>query len=89
MNLKPRSVQKSIYAKNLFLADALWTPLVLIWDDGRHPVQVILDRWRVDEEWWRGRIWREYYKLVTDSGLLVEVFHDLTAGDWYVQRVYD
>jgi hypothetical protein len=70
-------------------ADALWTPLVLAWDDDRHPVQVVLDRWRVDEAWWRGRVWREYFRLITATGLLVEVFHDLTAGAWYVQRVYD
>jgi hypothetical protein len=70
-------------------ADALWTPLHLTWDGGRHPVQVILDRWRVDEDWWRERVWREYFRLITRTGLLVEVFHDLTAGEWYVQRVYD
>ncbi|HVO71616.1 MAG TPA: hypothetical protein VMT24_16315 [Aggregatilineaceae bacterium] len=70
-------------------ADALWTPLHLTWDGGRHPVQVILDRWRVDEDWWRERVWREYFQLTTRTGLLVEVFHDLTAGEWYVQRVYD
>jgi hypothetical protein len=70
-------------------ADALWTPLHLTWNGGRHPVQVILDRWRVDEDWWRERVWREYFRLITRTGLLVEVFHDLTTGEWYVQRVYD
>ena len=69
--------------------DALWTPLVMTWDGVEHPVQVILDRWRVDEEWWRGRIWREYFRLITRSSLLVEVYHDLTAREWFVQRVYD
>jgi len=71
-------------------ADALWTPLTVTWDGVQHPVQVIIDRWRVDEEWWRRRIWREYFRLITRTGLLVELFHDLTlAGEWYVQRVYD
>ena len=70
-------------------ADTLWTPLHLTWDGERHPVQVILDRWRVDEDWWRGRVWREYFRLITRTGLLVEVFLDLTTGDWYVQRAFD
>jgi hypothetical protein len=43
----------------------------------------------VDEEWWRGRVWREYFTLTTSTGLLMEIFHNLTAGEWYVQRVYD
>lgn len=70
-------------------ADDLWTPLWFTWGDHRHPVQLILDRWRVDEDWWRGRVWREYFRLITRSGLLVELFHDLTAEGWYIQRVYD
>jgi hypothetical protein len=70
-------------------ADALWTPLVLAWGGRRHPAQVILDRWRVDEDWWRGRIWREYFRLITRTGLLVEVFHDLRADEWFLQRLYD
>jgi hypothetical protein len=70
-------------------ADALWTPLVFTWDGVQHPVQAILDRWRVDEEWWRGRIWREYFQLTTRTGLLIELFHDLMSREWYIQRVYD
>jgi hypothetical protein len=46
-------------------------------------------RWRIDVDWWRGRVWREYFKLVTRTGLLVEVYHDLVGGQWYVQRLYD
>lgn len=70
-------------------ADALWTPLVFTWNGTPHPVQVVLDRWRVDEDWWRGRVWREYFQLITRTGLLVELFHDLTTRAWYIQRVYD
>lgn len=70
-------------------ADTLWTPLALTWDGSEHPVQVVLDRWRVDEEWWRRRIWREYFRLITRTGLLVEVFHDLVVNEWRIQRIYD
>lgn len=36
-----------------------------------------------------GRVWREYFRLVTVSGLLVDVYRDISGGGWYVQRVYD
>lgn len=69
--------------------DALWTPQRFTWGMTVHPVERVVDRWRVDEAWWRERIWREYFRLTTHTGLLVEVFHDLTGDEWYLQRVYD
>jgi hypothetical protein len=69
--------------------DDLWTPLLITWEDKPHSVLIIVGRWRVDEEWWQHRIWREYFRLVTRSGLLIEIFHDLTAKEWYLQRIYD
>lgn len=69
--------------------DALWTPLHFAWRGQAHPVQHIARRWRVDEAWWRGRVWREYFKLTTTTGLLAVIYHDLTTGEWYLQRLYD
>jgi hypothetical protein len=70
-------------------ADEWWTPLCFVWSGENHSVEGIIERWRIDEAWWRGRIWREYFRLTTRSGLLVEVYHDLTTGDWFIQRLYD
>jgi hypothetical protein len=36
-----------------------------------------------------GRVWREYFRLVTVSGLLVDVYRDMAGEGWYLQRVYD
>ena len=68
--------------------DALGVPQRFVWLGQAHRVEIVANRWRVDEEWWRGRIWQEYFKLATDTGLLVVVFRDLVEGGWYVQRVY-
>jgi len=54
-----------------------------------HTVQQIANRWRIDEGWWEGRIWREYFKLTTASGWLVILYRDMTTGAWYLQRLYD
>ena len=69
--------------------DALWTPLQFTWDEQLHQVEDILDRWRIDQGWWRERVWREYFRLTTHTGLLAEIFHDLTTQYWYLQRLYD
>ena len=64
-------------------------PLQIRWDGQVHPVAAITRRWRVDTDWWRRRVWRAYYKLSTETGLLLEVYRDLEEGGWYVQRLYD
>jgi hypothetical protein len=70
-------------------ADKLGRPLEFVWKRQRHQVQQITRRWRTDQEWWRGRIWREYFKLTTKTGLLIVIFRDLNGGQWFLQRLYD
>lgn len=70
-------------------ADPLAVPLTFIWQGRIHRVCSVAKRWRVDQAWWQQRIWREYFKLSTDSGLLVIIYRDLLTGDWYLQRLYD
>lgn len=65
------------------------TPLSFVWRGRVHTVQGIAKRWRVDVEWWQQRVWREYFKLYTDTGLLVILYRDLLSGQWYLQRLYD
>ncbi len=67
----------------------LATPVAFKWEGNEHVVIQIIDRWRVDEGWWRRRIWREYFQLVTRSGLLVLIYHDIRAAEWSLQRLYD
>jgi hypothetical protein len=64
-------------------------PVRLTWEGRLHVVEGIANSWRVDLGWWRLRIWRDYYKLYTTTGLLLVVYHDLISGQWYLQRVYD
>lgn len=64
-------------------------PRQFLWNSRLHRVHWVTRRWRVDMEWWRTRIWRDYYKLVTDSGLLVIVYCDLLTDLWYLQTLFD
>jgi hypothetical protein len=71
------------------IPDDLAAPAIIQWRWRRHSVTRIVKRWRVDEGWWQSRIWREYFQLITDSGLLLLVYHDVRTGQWRLQRVYD
>lgn len=69
--------------------DTLAAPQTVAWAGRRHRVATILERWRIDEGWWRRRVWREVFVLLTTSGLLLELVHDLRGNSWYLQRLYD
>lgn len=71
------------------LLNELAQPHVFTWQGQQHQVEAITRQWRVDVDWWRERVWRAYYKLSTDTGLLVILYHDLLSGQWYLQRLYD
>jgi hypothetical protein len=64
-------------------------PMRVRWQGQSHDVKMIANGWRLDLGWWRLRIWRDYYKILTTTGLLMIVYHDLMTDIWYLQRVYD
>jgi hypothetical protein len=59
------------------------------WRGQRHTVRHITNAWRIDEGWWQEHIWRDYYKLITTTGLFVIIYHNLRTGTWFMHRVYD
>ncbi|HEY3231888.1 MAG TPA: hypothetical protein VGJ87_21840 [Roseiflexaceae bacterium] len=70
-------------------ADALGTPQAFVWAGRRERVAHILERWLIDVGWRERRIWREYFALITRSGLLVVIMRDVVRGRWYLERLYD
>ena len=61
-------------------------PLAIIRRGRRLAVETVLDRWRVDDEWWRTPIARLYRALALADGRALVVYEDLAAGGWYEQR---
>jgi hypothetical protein len=51
----------------------------------RIPVEEILDRWRIDDEWWRKEVSRMYFHVALEGGQLLTLFQDLTTARWYGQ----
>lgn len=49
-------------------------------------VAVVRERWRIDDEWWRQAISRDYRTIVLDDGKVLTLYHDLLDDTWYVQK---
>jgi hypothetical protein len=67
--------------------DALGAIAAIRWAGRREPVEVC-NRWRIEEQWWREPIAREYFKVVGRSWLAL-VYLDRMDGTWHLERVYD
>lgn len=64
-------------------------PYCFIWQSKQHQILLIAQQWRFDVGWWRVRLWRDYYRVTTDTGLLVLIYHNLLSDTWFLERLYD
>lgn len=64
-------------------------PLRLRWRRWRAEVAAVCNRWRVEDDWWRSVVARDYYKVRLADGTLCVIFRDRQTGKWHLQRVYD
>ncbi|MHB1415907.1 MAG: hypothetical protein ACYC1C_11695 [Chloroflexota bacterium] len=71
------------------VTDANGEPAQLRWRHWRSAVAAVCNRWRVEDDWWRQEVARDYYKIRTVDGTLCVVFRDRQQGTWHLQRVYD
>ena len=69
--------------------DEMGKPTAFMWNGRTHPVLDIANHWQVDEQWWSSQVWREYFKLTTETGWLVIIYQNLLNRRWYLQRLYD
>jgi len=53
---------------------------------GGQAVEIVLDTWRIDDEWWRQSLSRRYYDVVLEGGKRVVLFEDLITGEWWMQN---
>ena len=61
-------------------------PVAVHLPSGRFGVEAVLERWRIDDEWWRQRpVSRLYYRLALADGRVVTVYQDLMSGRWAKQ----
>ncbi|UCC76983.1 MAG: hypothetical protein JSW37_01065 [Anaerolineales bacterium] len=67
------------------------TPAGFNWQGETHHILGVCNCWRIHTRWWEPEhaIWREYWKVVTDVGLLCLIYEDLPSGGWFLSRIYD
>ena len=52
----------------------------------RHRVAAIVDKWRLDDEWWRREpVSRLYYDVLLASGERLVIYRDILKGAWFKQ----
>lgn len=65
-------------------------PLAFMWEGGVHRVCNVSDHWRIHTNWWaEAEVWRDYWEVTTDSGLLCVLHRDLLRGAWCLERTYE
>lgn len=67
--------------------DAGGALVAIRWSGRREPVEVC-NRWRVDENWWREPIARDYFKVVGTRWLAL-IYYDRVSRSWHLERLYD
>jgi hypothetical protein len=69
--------------------DGAEQPLLFVWRKYSYLIDQITNNWRVDTEWWSTPISREYFEVITRSGLWVVIYRDRLTDTWFMQRLYD
>jgi hypothetical protein len=64
-------------------------PVCVLWQGQEHRVEQVTRAWLIDDQWWTARIWRVYYRITTDTGLLMVVFRNVLSNHWFIHRLHD
>lgn len=52
-------------------------------------VEAVALTWRVETDWWRTPVARDYVRCLLAGGECVDVYRDLQTGEWFWSRRYD
>lgn len=59
---------------------------LLVYRRGRPKrVEAVRETWRIDDEWWRDPVSREYHVVVLEGGRVATIYRDLWGSGWYRQ----
>ena len=52
-------------------------------------VTEVVNTWRVETDWWRTPVGRDYVRCLLNGGDCVDLYRDLRTGAWHRERRYD
>lgn len=62
-------------------------PTAVLRNGNLRQVDQVVERWRLDDEWWRAEpVSRMYFRLLLSGGVDMECYQDLSSGEWFEQR---
>ena len=65
------------------------TPTTVSYRRKQTKVESVICHWRINQEWWKRPVERDYYRVRLAGGVVCELFRDNSSGCWQLQRVYD
>ena len=67
-------------------ADSSGVPVAVLVHGSLRPVVAVHDAWRIDDEWWRAGISRQYFAVEMEGGKRLTIFQDMATRAWYRQH---
>lgn len=64
-------------------------PAALLTSSGWRAVLEVANRWRVETDWWRASVRRDYFRCLLSDGECLDVYQDLDSGGWHGSRRHD
>ena len=69
-------------------SDTRGMPLSLTRNRKRERITGIYEHWRIADEWWDREIQRDYFRIETSEGVVLDIYHDMAANLWYLDRMH-
>ncbi len=70
------------------ISDKSGQPACVVWRGRKEAVRVC-NHWRIEDEWWKEGISREYYKVITATNLILVLYYDRLQNAWYAEKIID
>ena len=64
-------------------------PAVVLYGGNETRVESVICHWRMNQEWWKRPVERDYFRVRLSGGVICELFRDNSSRRWQLQRVYD
>jgi hypothetical protein len=52
-------------------------------------VAEVVNTWRVETDWWRTPVGRDYMRCLLNDGECIDLYRNLETGEWHRERRYD
>jgi len=64
-------------------------PAMVVYGGKQTNVESVICHWRINQEWWKRPVERDYFRVRLAGGVVCELFRNNFSGGWQLQRVYD